>query len=116
MYDIVRIMTETQRMCLSAATGGGQQNKSRILAQVKIPAFDGHEGTTVRKYKEWRRELEIVQILNRLTEEELAMLLYTQVTGRAKQLIEVLKDRDFNEQGTLQYINEICDDAFEKST
>ena len=51
LQSFLRILAETQKMMLTQSQTGG---KSRILANVKIPEFDGAEGTTVRQYKQWR--------------------------------------------------------------
>ena len=109
---ILRILAETQRMMLQNQQGG--MNKARILANVRIPPFDGAEQTTARQYQEWRKNLDIVRRLNNLTDQELAMLIYTQVTNRAKQLIEVLEGSDFKDDDSLETIWNIYDDAFEK--
>ena len=85
-------MAETQRMMLEQQQGGF--GKARILANAKMPPFEGGEATPVRQNREWRKNVDIVRRLNHLNAEELAMLIYTQVTKRAKQPIEVLDDID----------------------
>ena len=65
LNSVLRIMAETQRMMLLQQQSTG---KTRILANVKIPEFDGADGTTVRKYQQWRKSVEIVRKLNNLTE------------------------------------------------
>ena len=84
---VLRILAETQRMMAQNQQGSIQ--KARILANVRILDFDGSETTTVRQYREWRKNVGIIKRLNILNDKELAMLLYSQVKGRAKQLIEV---------------------------
>ena len=50
---VLRILAETQQMMLKNRQGFGQ--KARVLANVRIPNFDGSETTTVRQYREWRK-------------------------------------------------------------
>ena len=90
---VLRILAETQRLMAQNQLGAIQ--KARILANVRIPDFDGSENTTVRQYREWRKSVDIIKRLNNLNDKELAMLVYSQVRGRAKHLIEVLDDGDF---------------------
>ena len=57
--------------------------KTSILANVHIPDFDGSEMNTVRQHREWRKSVDIMKLLNNLNDTELAMLVYSQVKGRA---------------------------------
>ena len=109
---VLRILAETQQQLLKSQLNGN--GKARILASVKIPPFEGAQGTTVRQYREWRKELAIVQELNGLTDREVAMLLFSQLKGRSKHLIEVLGKDDFEREDVLELVWGIYDDAFEK--
>ena len=80
----------------------------------KIPSFDGGHHTAARRYHEWRKDFDIITKLNHLSKTEAAMLIYTQVTGRAKQLIEFLNITELSDEKCLDYIFDIYDAAFEK--
>ena len=110
---VLRLIAETQKMMLTSQSTGGVQ-KARILATVKIPDIDGSQTTTVRRYREWRKAVDIIRQLNGLSPKELAMLIYSQVSGRAKQLVEVIEAKDFEQDAVLDVIWGIYDNAFEK--
>ena len=93
----------------------GGAPKARILASVKIPYFDGSQSTTVRQYREWRKEIAVIKELNGLTDRELVVLLFRQLKGRAKELIEIIEFEDFEKDDVVHLIWKIYDDAFEKN-
>ena len=111
---ILRILAETQQQMLRHTTTQSSAPKARILASVKIPYFDGAQSTTVRHYREWRKEVAVIKELNGLTDREVAMLLFSQLKGRAKELIEIIEFADFEKGNVLDLIWKIYDDAFEK--
>ena len=65
---VLRILAETQRLMAQNQLGSIQ--KARILANVRIPDFDGSENTTVRQYREWRKSVDIIKRLNNLTDRQ----------------------------------------------
>ena len=75
MMSIMRVLAETQRD-LARSRGGDKANKVRVLSNIKIPEFEGGVSTSVRRYREWRKKLDITQDLSALTNSEMAMLLY----------------------------------------
>ena len=112
---VLRVMAEMQRELLRMQRDGGGPRKSRFaLSQIKIPDFDGHERTSTRQYREWKKSLEIIQVLNQLTDQELALLIFSQVKGRAKNLIEIMEPEDLRKSDALNMIYNIFDDSFEK--
>ena len=80
---------------------------------MKLPEFDGAVGTSTKKYREWRKAVEVIRSLNQLSDVELGLIIFSQVTGRAKELIEVLDSADLRREDTLETIFAIYDDAFE---
>ena len=58
-----KILAETHQMLLRQADGSG--SKARVLTSVRIPNFDGAQGTTVRSYREWRQEVAIAKEFQR---------------------------------------------------
>ena len=115
VQQILRLIAQTQLQLANATTGGGGGGKSRILASVKIPNFEGAQNTTsVKVYREWRKDLSLIQKLNSLTDTEVAMLLLSQLKGRAKDLIEILEVQDFEKTDVLALIWQVYDQAFER--
>ena len=94
----------TQLQLLRATNGNGGGGKARILASVRIPNSEGAQNTSARVYREWRKELSLIQRLNGLTDTEVAMLLFSQLKGRAKDLIELLEVDDFDKKDVLALI------------
>ena len=116
LMDVLRLMAETQRE-LARSHGDGRVAKTRVLAAIKLPEFDGSLNTSVRRYREWRKKLDIGMEFNDLNDAEMALLLYTSLTnkpGRPKQLIEVMSTEDLEEPGALATIYKILDEAFGK--
>ena len=60
MQAVLRLIAETQKMMMSTQSTGQPIHKARILATVKIPEFDGSQMTTVRRYREWRKAVDII--------------------------------------------------------
>ena len=75
VMTLLRILAETQRDLVRSRGGEGKANKVRVLSNIRIPEFDGGINTSVRKYREWRKRVEIIQHLNDLKKTELAMLM-----------------------------------------
>ena len=51
IQSVLRILAETRRMMLSNTTNGGNFNRQRVLATVKLAPFDGAHSTTQHAYK-----------------------------------------------------------------
>ena len=89
-------------------------DRSRVLAAVKLPEFDGHPSTSVRKYREWKKELETIKLLNKRTDTEFALIMFSQIKRRTKDLLECLELPDVQGEQGLQRMWTILDDAFEQ--
>ena len=74
------------------------------LRTAQLPEFDGSVSTTTRRYREWRKGLEVLRTMNELKDTELAMLVYSQVTGRAKTLIELIEPEELKSSQALDTI------------
>lgn len=116
MLGLLRIMAETQREVFRAVQradiSGG--SRSRVLASVRFPEFDGSMHTTVRKNREWRKGVQTIRELNQLSDKELARIVFSDVSGRAKTLLEILEIADVTAPAGLERISNLLDDAFEK--
>ena len=89
-------------------------DRARILASVKLPDFDGHPNTSVRQYREWKKDLEAIKYVNKLTDQEFALILYSSVQSRTKDLLACLELPDVRGANGLEHIWKILDDAFEQ--
>ena len=81
---------------------------------MNLPEFDGATTTTTKPYCEWRKGVEIAKNLDQLQDTELAAVIFSQVTRRAKSCIEVMEPEDLKQADALQTIYDSFDDAFEK--
>ena len=70
MMSILRVLAETQRL-MANSMNGNTNNRSRVLSTVKLPEFNGDIRTTVRQYRQWRRQVDVVQQLNDIKPKEL---------------------------------------------
>ena len=121
LHAVLRVLAEAQRDLVRLQDrdradddGGAPRRRQLLLSQVELPEFDGSVGTTTQRYREWRKAVEVVRSLNQLTDSELALLIYSQVSGRAKELIDVLEPGDLRGEDAVAVIFAIYDDAFEK--
>ena len=61
--------------------------RTKTLSTIKIPPPDGHPSTTVKAYRDRKKDITTPKLLNKLNDEELALMLCTSFTGRTKQLV-----------------------------
>ena len=81
-----------------------EPGRSRVLSTVRLPEFDGHPNTSVRQHREWKKYLDAIKFVNKLSDQESALNLFSSAQHRAKVLLECLGLPDVrNEQG-LQHI------------
>ena len=111
LQPILRIMAQTQH---ELASNKGSVKPRTALATLKLEEFRGGRETTTRQYREWRKQVLITQRLHGLTDTETAFIIYNQVKGRAKQLLEVLEVTDLENPGGLEMIWKILDRAHER--
>ena len=88
--------------------------RSKTLSTIRIPAFDGHPNTPVKTYRDWKKDIASLKILNKLSDKETALVLYTNFAGRTKQLVECLEISEIRGSDGLARIWQILDDAFEQ--
>ena len=87
--DALKTQTALQEQVVTKWTS--TESRSKTLSTIKIPAIDGSPNTSVKVYRDWEKDIATLNILNKLTDEELALVLFTNFTGRTKQLIECLE-------------------------
>ena len=110
LQPVLRKMAETQRDLV----GRGASKPKHGLSTLQLDEFRGGRETTTHQYRSWRKQVQIVQRLHGLTDPEMALVLYTQVKGRAKQLLEVLELSDLEKPGGLVMVWSILDRAHER--
>ena len=88
------------------------QFRAKFLMAPEVPAFTGHIGTTASEYKEWRKNLKVWQNIHKLTDQELASVLCTQLTWRAKDLLTFMEPEDLEAPEVLDWIWDIYDEQF----
>ena len=57
--------------------------RQRVLSTIKLDEFSGGQGVSAHQYRTWKKSVKITQELNGLTDNELALLIYSQVKGKA---------------------------------
>ena len=100
-----------EKLCEKITEG---PDRARVLASVKLPDLDGHPNTSVRQYREWKKDLEAIKYVNKLTDQEFALILYSSVQNRTKYLLACLELPDVRGANGLEHIWKILDDAFEQ--
>ena len=100
MTAILKLIAETQRDMQKQRKpiGDDLNHRNRTLASVKLPEFSGGHTVSVAAYREFRKEIEIKRKLYDLSSPELTMLLYTQVAGKAKKALRLLKMNDLGKE------------------
>ena len=111
LQPVLRILAETQ---LALATKETDRKPRTALASVKLEEFRGGRETTTHQYRAWKKQTVITQELYGLTDAELALTIYSQIRGRAKQLLEVLEVSDLKRPDGLQTVRKILDRAREQ--
>ena len=110
---VIRLLAETQYELATRSTA--QPHKPRgALASLKLEEFRGGRETTTHQYRAWKKSTVIIQKLYALTDAELPLVIYTQVKGRAKQLLEILEVSDLEKPGGLEMVWKVLDRAHEK--
>ena len=81
LQPILQMMAETHR---ELANRGGATKPKHGLATLRLDEFRGGRETTTHQYRSWRKQVLITQRLHGLSDPELALVMYTQVKGRAR--------------------------------
>ncbi len=103
-------MAETQRELVNR----GAAKPTTALATLRLDEFRGGRETTTHQYRCWRKQVQITQRLHGLSDPEMALIIYTQAKGRAKQLLEVLEVTDLEKPGGLAMVWSILDRTRER--
>ena len=111
LQSVLRMMAETHREIESRSA---TTKPKHGLATLRLDEFRGGRETTTHQYRSWRKQVLITQRLHGLSDPELALVMYTQVKGRAKQLLEILEVKDLEQPGGLAMIWSILDRAHER--
>ena len=114
LIDVIRCLADTQRQMANAMSkDGGYSGKS--VANVKLLPFDGSKAITNQQYQEWRKDVYIKKDLYNIKDQQLAQLIYSQVTGEAKMRLRLLTIEDLQRPNSLSVIGKIFDKARAKT-
>ena len=87
-----------------AERGGPRSN----LSNVRLEMFKGGRST----YKEWRKTIEAQRALYKLTEPELATLIYLSTSGEPRDVLNQLEIPELQEEGGLGRVLKLLDDTY----
>ena len=111
LQNVLRALADTQRQLAGGKVqGGGRRN----LAKISIEDFYGGGTVTTHHYRMFNKHVSAVQKLHGLMDSELALVLYTQVKGKAKQSLEILDLEDLEKDDGLAMVWKIMDQSHEK--
>jgi hypothetical protein len=91
-------------LCTSAEAHRDMKNKAshssdepkHSLAAIKIEEFYGGSSVTVYAYRTWKKRVLATAMLYKLTDAELALMIYLQVKGLSKTMLDILEAEDLN--------------------
>ena len=94
--QVLSMMAKTQRDLAAPKTGSGgpKEEHKNNLASIKIEEFCGEKGTSAYAYRQWKKSVEVTKRLHSLSDQDLAMIMYTQLKGTAKKRVEILELQD----------------------
>ena len=96
--------------------GASKEEHTRNLAGIKIEEFGGEKGTIPHAYRQWKKSVEVTKRLHLLGDQDLAMIMYTQLAGLAKKRVEILEIQDLERDDILQVLWQILDRNYEQMT
>ena len=111
LQHVLRTMADAHRD-MALKVGVQNQNK-RNLASVRIEEFNGGSGVSVHSYRMWKKSVLATSRLYKLTEQELALVIYTQVKGKAKNMLDIFEIDDLERPDGLDMVWKILDQAHE---
>ena len=85
-----------------------QDRGKASISQVKLETFKGRR----EHLKDWKKTLEAQRLLYRLTDEELAMLVFLSTAGEAREVVNQLEVSEMNEPGGLNRMMKLLEDAY----
>ena len=112
VWPVLRAIAETQRDMAARLTGGGESKRN--LANIRLDEFSGGADVSARAYRMWKKSVYAKARLHKLTDSELALIIYTEVKGKAKELLEILEISDLERPDGLDMVWQILDQAHEK--
>ena len=108
MKELVQALAEGQ----IARRGNTAQTRAKILGALKVPPFNGDVTVSTYQYKQWREQIQLLMDITTADRREIAQLLFTQLSGRAKGLIRFLKPAHLQFPSALDWIWQVYDKAF----
>ena len=111
---LLKTLAETQKQIAKSIGNGGTGPKKNLLANVKLDEVNGGRAVTDYQYRAWKKSVGITQELHSWTDTELALVIFTQVGGKARQQLDVLEIEDLKRPDGLEMIWSLLDKSHEK--
>ena len=111
---LLKTLAETQKQIAQSIGSGGTGPEKKLLAHVKLEEFNGGRAVTSYQCQFWKKSIEMTQELYSLTDTELALVIFTQVGGKARQQLDVLEIEDLKRPYGLEMIRSLLDKSHEK--
>ena len=107
--DAIRdILTRNMRKGPIGERGGGGTRSA--LSQVKVETFRGSRSA----YRDWKKTLQVQRGLYKLTDPEMAALVYLSTSGEARDIVNQLEVSELQEEASFSRVMKLLDDTYEK--
>ena len=102
------VRTESVRQLLKERTDQPEGRARANLGQVRLETFSGDRS----QYRNWMKTIQAQKQLYQIQDKELAVLLFLSCTGEAREVLNQLEIADMQEEGGLQRILRLLEDAY----
>jgi len=102
------IRTESVRQLLRDRPDQPEARARANLGQVRLETFSGDRA----QYRNWMKTIQAQKQLYQIQDKELAVLLFLSCTGEAREVLNQLEVSDMQEEGGLQRILRLLEDAY----
>ena len=62
LADTLKAQSVPQEKVVDKWTSG--ESRAKVLSTIRIPQFEGHPNTTVKRYRDWKKDIEAVKLVN----------------------------------------------------
>ena len=114
LQHVLCALADGQRDLIASKSGHGRGDSKRNLAAVKIAEFSGGSGIAAYAYRTWKKSVQVTARLRKLTDAELALVIFTQVTGKAETMLDILEIVDLEHGNGPSMVWRILDQDREK--
>ena len=94
--NAIRMLARTQRAMASRRHKDEDDNglRSRTISNIRLDEFHGGRSVTPYEYNQWKKSVAVSKELYKLSNTEIAFLIYTQVRGEPTRLLQILDNDD----------------------